>query len=285
MITFAAKDKMIMRIKSTFMSSVIYQDYTYFERPENSASNLQERINSDVNKVTENIMGHPKEVIMKIIEVCIRIAYAATLAPMDTIFLSVLPLPLLALANYKIEKFRSKHDDTSRKIREAGMASTMEVLSNPKTVRSFIMENEEAVAYSRSIAVVSKVSTRTTLITVTVGKAFWAVFVFNLGFINYLVAKNVADGTMDANNTTVFMITIAFHVLGSINDLMRIIPELIDMMKPLGRIANQLAAASTIEPNPNDPTHCPLEVVIKSDQELEAVMAQLSVTAAGTLCP
>ena len=57
---------------------------------------------------------------------------------------------------------------------------------------------------------------------------------------------------MDANNTTVFMITIAFHVLGSINDLMRIIPELIDMMKPLGRIANQLAAASTIEPNPNE---------------------------------
>ena len=61
LLLMSAKRKFTMELKSKFMECLIFQDYEYFEK--HGASTLQNRLNSDVVAVCENLLTLPKEFI------------------------------------------------------------------------------------------------------------------------------------------------------------------------------------------------------------------------------
>ena len=252
---------------------MIFQDYSYFEQ--HGAGPLQERLNTDVSKVTESVMTLPKELVLSIMKILMKIQYAATFAPMQVVLYAVLPIPLIAEGNRRLTNYRSRKNETGRKISEEATVGTMEVISNIKTVRGFAMEHDESVRYRRSISLQNALVQQTSLISMTTEKAFWNLFICNLGLTAYMCASEVAAGNMDKSQVVNFMINIGCFVFFEFQGLFKLLPRLVDILLPLNRIAVHLDSQSKIEPNPNDPAHCPFEAVCHSAEECSQLIAKL----------
>lgn len=100
-------------------------------------------------------------------------------------------------------------------------------------------------------------------------------FVTNLGVTSYACASEVAAGNMERDQVVNFMIQVACHVFFEFQGLIQMLPRIVDMLMPLSRIAVHLDSQSKIEPNPNDPAHCPFEVVCNSAEECKQLISKL----------
>lgn len=268
-----AQQKFTMKLKATFMKCMVFQDYAYFEK--HGAGTLQERLNSDVQKVTDSVMSLPKDFLLTIARIIMKVAYAASFAPLNAVIVAVAPLPLIAEGNRRLTNYRARKNETGRKISEQATVGTMEVISNIKTVRGFAMEHDESVRYQRSISLQNVLVQNTSLVSQTTDSFFWMLFIGNLGLTSYACASEVAAGNMEQSQVVNFMINVGCFVFFQFQGLIQMLPRIADMLLPLNRIAVHLDSQSKIEPNPNDPTHCPFEVVCSSEAECKKILSQL----------
>mmetsp|Transcript_148094 Transcript_148094/g.258357 ORF Transcript_148094/g.258357 Transcript_148094/m.258357 type:complete len:1030 (+) Transcript_148094:61-3150(+) len=268
----AAKRRFSLSLKESFMETMMFQDYAYFAR--HGAGALQERLNTDVERVSESLLSLPKDFISTCLVILMKIAYASSYAPISTVCVALCPIPIIAEGNRQLTKYRGRQEERGRKIAEQATAGTMDVISNIDVVRAFAMEKEETVRYRRSLQLQTILVERTALVSCFTERCFFFLFIANLGLSSYACAAKVATGEMDKNQVVNFMINIGVFCFFEMQNIFRMLPQLTKVLLPLNRIVTHLSSESKIEPNPNDPQRCPIEVIAKKKEEVAELFEQ-----------
>eukprot|EP00746_Dinoflagellata_sp_MGD_P090748 gnl/MRDRNA2_/MRDRNA2_35865_c0_seq1.p1 gnl/MRDRNA2_/MRDRNA2_35865_c0~~gnl/MRDRNA2_/MRDRNA2_35865_c0_seq1.p1 ORF type:complete len:1032 (+),score=251.92 gnl/MRDRNA2_/MRDRNA2_35865_c0_seq1:100-3195(+) len=261
------------KLKLKFMETLMYQDFEYFEK--HGAGSLQHRLNSDVERVSESLLRLPRDVIVHNWRLAMQIAVCFRLAPLDVVLVALAPIPIIAWGSRKLMKYSRKAQERGRKVQEAAMSGTHDVIQNIKTVRGFATEDFEILKYKRASDYTAVLQGRSVVVEAGCARLFFTIFLCNVAFVAYLCAAKVASGAMKAEDVGVVCVLIGLHIQGGINHNFELLPKVMEMLIPLYRIIDHFSAESKIEPNPNIPGTGPTKVFVNSLQEMQTICKSL----------
>lgn len=153
---------------------------------------------------------------------------------------------------YFIKTMHRLHE-RGRKVSDNVVASTNEMIKELRTVRSFAMEHEEAEEYKQQSAYRSSIEEWSSVIhhvcfIAPLVLMFFAVRISAL----YLGGTYIASGMLTVG-MTVQLGSSADNLQHNMRQLMELIPDLVKVTGPIGRICDALNPRSTIEPCPGEP--------------------------------
>ena len=138
----------------------MYQDYEYFTK---NSSTLQSRISSDANQVGENLLEVPKDALMAVIMISIKLYVCLSLAPWRVVFYCLAPIPCLAFINKKCMEHGDREDEKGRRVAEQATSGIIDVLKNMKTVRFFANEADEIARFRASVELQANITQKCSL--------------------------------------------------------------------------------------------------------------------------
>ena len=128
------------------MTSILRQDREYFDF--HQAGVLQERLNHDTWMVSEHLIQHPKNLVVKTFKVLVRLTVMASISPKLFLVSMSIPVPLSIFMSWVgVERVR-KLDRKISKVNDLAAAGTIDVLKEMTTVRQFAMEEKEQSKYA-----------------------------------------------------------------------------------------------------------------------------------------
>jgi ABC-type multidrug transport system fused ATPase/permease subunit len=140
-----------------------------------------------------------------------------------------------------------------RKIGEAVAANTIEVLKEIRTVREFAMEQDETDKFAANSAYRRDIEQYASAMHHIVLIAPLCCLFEGMRFLSvYLGGNFVASNKMTAGQA-VMAAGLAGDMCHIVRSLFDILPEIISMLQPLGRVCDTLGAVPTIEPYPGQP--------------------------------
>jgi len=268
-----AKQQFTMQLKTRFMECMVFQDFEYFEK--HGTGVLQDRLNSDVAKVTESLLSLPKEMICIVIAMLTQLSRILFLAPMKIVLVALIPIPIIAFTNNRIQKFARRENEKGRKVSELAVSGTMDVLSNIQTVRTFAMERDEVIRFKHSGELQSSLSRKTEVVVMLAMHTCHFLLLSNVGCLSYLCASSVSAGTMKLNDVGVFLLQVGLHFTCRFQHFFDLVPQVLKMLDPLYRVVEHLNAESKIEPNPNIKGCGPIRLTVGSKEELTSTLSKL----------
>lgn len=238
-----------LRVRSEVMRCMVRQDIAFFDIFPSGI--LQERLNTDAEMLAGKFFELPKDVVEKVLKLISNASVVFNLRR-QLFWLIFVPLPIVSVVQYFIFKFMEKIGERQRKIAEHAAAGTLEVLKEIRTVREFAMEVEEAEkfhvnsSYRAGIEefgqAMNNIVFMAPLICIFVGSRMSSTY-FAGAFVS---AKSMTVGQ------AIQVGFIADHMQHVIRDLMMMVPEIVKIMSPLGRVCDMLASEPKIEPRPSD---------------------------------
>lgn len=270
-LVFKTTSRFCELLKSRLMECVMYQDYEYFAK---NASTLQSRISADTEKVGENLLQVPREALMAIARIVIKLLVCLSVAPWKVVFVCLAPIPFVSFVNRKCMQYGDAEEEKGRRVAEQANAGVLDVIRNMKTVRFFSNEAEELERFKASVALQASITQRCQMIQMSGVHFFIFCVTAEVGVASYVAGKAVASGDMKSEDVMVFAINM-LHQVHLWQNFFQQLPRLFKMQHPIKRIVSIMRAESKIEPNPNIETSLPVEKFVGSADELAAALADL----------
>jgi len=243
-----AKRRFTRALKSRFIECLMHQDFEYFEV--HGIGDLQARLNSDVDQVTQSLLQLPYQLSRTILGFLGSLVYTCQIVPYDLVLAAMLPLAIIAPTNQVLRRYISKQEEKLRKINENAMSGTMDAILNIEVVRGFATEREEICRYRQAGDIMAAFESSVQVWSGFSNGLIAFFFTANLGILSYLCAQRVSQGTIKIEDCGVFLIQIGLHATGRLMSILDMIPQVQKMMNPLYRVIDHLGAESKIEPNP-----------------------------------
>uniref|UniRef100_A0A7S4QJ93 ABC transporter n=1 Tax=Alexandrium monilatum TaxID=311494 RepID=A0A7S4QJ93_9DINO len=262
----------LKNLRTGVMRALLQQDFEYFDK--NPAGALQERLNRDAEKLGGNIIELPRDILGKVTCISLATYQVASVCPRKMFILAMLPLPLAAFMQHKLQKVIGSFDSRGRKLAEEAASSTAEVLKEIRTVRQFATERRETTRFGHAELMRAEVTETAAVITGAFDYLFGVVIVSGMIFTIYLGVGQVKAGQMSPSVLFDISIKLNHWVVFRIMDLIRLSPQVRLALEPLGRLCQLLQSAPKIEESGR---LRPLEVA--SAAELDAVMAKCETAA------
>jgi ABC-type multidrug transport system fused ATPase/permease subunit len=234
-----------IRVRGEVMRTILRQDFEYFDK--NPAGHLQERLNNDAEKLNRNLLHIPKELLTELTAVIANAAMVYSMAPTDMFLVAVLPLPLIAAGQWCILKSSQSLHRITRRLGEEAASSTAQVLSEIKTVREFVMEEEEAQRYTASGMVGAKIDEACQSRAGFCGHAMCMLHLTGEAITLLLGVSKVASGEMSAGDLIAIMMMVSCMIGGKLRFIFERISDLALVIEPAGRICDLLTSEPKIE--------------------------------------
>merc|ERR1719261_69170 len=210
---------------------------------------IQERINQDADSLSSKFFHLPIEIVSSGLRLLTNSLAIYHLRP-ELLFYCVAPIPVLAMLQMKFIKTMRRLHERGRKVSDKVVASTNEMIKELRTVRSFAMEHEEVEEYQQQSTYRSSIQEWSSVIhhvcfIAPLVLMFFAVRISAL----FLGGTYIVSGVLTVG-MTVQLGSSADNLQHNMRQLMELIPEILKVTGPIGRICDALNPRSTIEPVP-----------------------------------
>jgi len=236
-----------LKIRNQVMENMVRQDMRFFDV--NPSGLLQERLNNDAEQLSSRIFHLPirlTDCFFRMLA-CIYVLYSLE---KSLFIVVVIPIPIIAVSTHFIIKFMRKLGQRQRKIGENVAANTMEVLKEIRTVREFVMENEEAEKFAANSAYRCQIEQYASgMHHIILIAPLCCLFEGMRFYCTYLGGTFVAAGSLTPGQA-VMAAGLAGDMTHIIRSCFDIIPEIVNTLQPLGRVCDMLSYTPTIEPHP-----------------------------------
>ena len=243
-----------LALRDQVMRSILRQDREYFDL--HQAGVLQERLNRDTGMLSQTLIQQPKRFMSLITRLLAKFGYMYVKSKSLFYKAVLIPVPITCILAWAGVELVRKLNRKIHKVNETAAAGTIDVLKEMTTVRQFAMEQQEHEKYS-----VTNLFRRTLQRNLDTGRIFtWGLI--GVGFwgtqiyVTYEGMKLVIQGLLSP--TELLIIGINLHdLIGAIRALIDLVPQMIEMMEPIERVAATLDAVPRIEPHPDLPPKKP----------------------------
>ncbi len=139
------ESKLQLELRQAVMGALLSQDREYFDHHQTGV--LQERLNSDTEKLASTIIQQPKNLISAITRVVAKSIFLHRASP--SLFWTgiCIPVPFCVILNTLAWGWVRKADQKISRVNDHANGSTAEILREINTVRQFGMEREESRRY------------------------------------------------------------------------------------------------------------------------------------------
>jgi hypothetical protein len=134
-------------VRIAVLSAMMRQDTEYFDKT--TPGLLQDRLNRDTSELGKNLIDLPFATLRRGTRMAGAIVGVCYAMPLRLCVVALAPLLLMIPLQYFIFKLQRKTRSRSRKVEQAVVASTSQLLREVKTVRQFAMEPQESARYAR----------------------------------------------------------------------------------------------------------------------------------------
>jgi len=260
-----AQGKIGSAVRNGVMKALLSQDYEFFDKTPSGI--LQERLNTDAEKLADNLINLPKRIISGLLRISLALVMVYNAVPATMFYLSIAPLPIVVLLQRKTQKWQRRMEDRKRKITEEASSSTAEVLTWLKTVRQFSNERHEAANFARCEVMGTEIEEDTRLLTGLMGRIFGITIIGGLGLTMFVGAGYVKSGLLSSMELTDVSFKINFMIVFPARELIEELPKLTKLFVPFGRVCDLLQASPNIEDKEG-----PFKVVCNSSAELSYIL-------------
>ena len=141
----SVESKLQLELRQAVMGALLSQDREYFDHHQTGV--LQERLNSDTEKLASTIIQQPKNLISAITRVVAKSIFLHRASP--SLFWTgiCIPVPFCVILNTLAWGWVRKADQKISRVNDHANGSTAEILREINTVRQFGMEREESRRY------------------------------------------------------------------------------------------------------------------------------------------
>jgi len=231
-------------LNNNIMASITQQDTQFFDF--HTTGILNERLGRDCSALSTYMFRVPRD-ILRITAHCIGIMY--TIVQIDsTIFCyAVLPIPILIIVQRYLIRYMRKVSERMNKMNEKTATSNQELLKEIRTVREFVMEKQETRNFITWNQRKQGISQAKDVINSGCWSAIWMGFSLMRLYCFYIGGQKMMEKTLTYGQT--LQIAAGFMtIMHCMRHLASIIPGLINMLRPLGRINELLSSKPVIEP-------------------------------------
>ena len=246
------------KVRIEVLRGVLRQDTVYFDIHPTGV--IQERLNHDADELAGKIFHLPMELVHNTMVIISNSATVYAIKP-ELFWIIIAPLPIISLMQKAFIKKMEKMHERGRRVAEHVVANTNEMVRELRTVRSFAMEAEEADNYTVNsqyktdidewASVVHLVFFISPLITMFIGMRFFALATAG----SFVVSDGLTVGMAIQTGNC------ADHLQHCVRGMLDMIPNIVKVRGPVGRVCDALNAKPTIEPYPGMPPK--LKVPIK----------------------
>jgi ABC-type multidrug transport system fused ATPase/permease subunit len=236
-----------LKIRNSVMANMIRQDMKFFDFYPSGL--LQERLNNDAEQLSSKLFHLPLRLLESFCRLLSCVIMLYSMHP-KFFYVVIIPIPIISVCCNFIIRYMRTLGQRQRKIGEHVAANTMEVLKEIRTVREFCMEGEEADKFAASSAYRAEIEQYASAMHhIILISPLCCLFEGMRFFCTYLGGTFVVSGEL-----TVGQAVMAAGLAGDMTHILRsffdIIPEIVQILQPLGRVCDMLSAKPRIEPIP-----------------------------------
>jgi len=251
-----------LKVRNQVMANMVRQDMKFFDFYPSGI--LQERLNNDAEKLSSKMFHLPLRLVDSLFRLLSVVMMLYSLEP-QLFYVVVVPIPIIAVSSHYIIRFMQKLGQRQRKIGEHVAANTMEVLKEIRTVRDFAMEDEESDKFAASSAYRAEIEQYASgMHHIVLISPLCCMFEGMRFFCTYLGGQFVASAQLTPGQA-VMAAGLAGDMTHIVRSFFDIIPDIVTMIQPLGRVCDMLSATPKIEPYPGS------EPKLKPDTFLGAI--------------
>ena len=182
-------------LKRSLFQHLLRQDLEYFDR--NQPGTMQERLGGDTREIAQTIFSIPRTIVTNVVGVVTAFGMLWSTSRKLTLT-GMIALPIVVAGNFVLISYFRKMGRRMQNYRDITADSTIEVLSNVRTVRELVMEPEEVMNYSRSMVYQNALVDRLAYSFSISGSLFMGMFVFNHLLLMYVGGEMVSTGQIGA---------------------------------------------------------------------------------------
>jgi ABC-type multidrug transport system fused ATPase/permease subunit len=251
-----------LKVRNEVMANMVRQDMKFFDFYPSGI--LQERLNNDAEQLSSKLFHLPLRLLESFCRLLSCIIMLYSMHP-QLFYVVIVPIPIISVCCNYIIRYMRTLGQRQRKIGEHVAANTMEVLKEIRTVREFCMEGEEAEKFAASSAYRAEIEQYASAVHhIILISPLCCLFEGMRFFCTYLGGTFVVSGEL-----TVGQAVMAAGLAGDMTHIIRtffdIIPEIVNILQPLGRVCDMLSAKPRIEPIPGS------EPKLKPEQFMGAI--------------
>jgi len=231
-------------LSNNIMAAITQQDTQFFDF--HTTGILNERLGRDCSTLSNYLFRVPRD-ILRILAHCTGILY--TIIQIDrTIFCyAVFPVPFLVVAQRYLVVYMRKVSERMNKMNEKTATTNQELLKEIRTVREFVMEKQETRNFMAWNERKQNVSQASSVVHSGCWSAIWMSFMLLRLYCFYIGGQKMMEKTLTYGQT--LQIAAGFMtVMHCMRHLSNVIPDMIRMLRPLGRINKLLSSKPVIEP-------------------------------------
>jgi len=234
-------------VKSAVLRGVLRQDTVFFDVYPSGV--IQERLNHDANDLTSKCFHLPMSLLHMTL-IVISNAFAVYRIRPSLLWITMAPIPFVALVQRFFIAHMSRAHSRGRKIAERVVANTNEMIKELRTVRSFAMEGEEAERFDAQSQYRTQIMEETSIVHHCL---FLSPLV--LMFIGTRMLATYAGGTYVAEGVITVGMAVqvgnaADHLQHCVRHILEQLPEMMRVVGPVGRICDAISSRPLIEPCP-----------------------------------
>ncbi|KAG0499942.1 hypothetical protein HPP92_000014 [Vanilla planifolia] len=143
-----AGGKLIERIRSLSFEKVVYQEISWFDKPENSSGAIGAKLSSDASSV-KSLVGDTLALIVQNISTIIAAVIIALVANWKLALIILVIIPLVGLQGYAQMKFLHGFSADAKMMYEEASQVASDAVSSIRTVASFCAEEKVMDAYQK----------------------------------------------------------------------------------------------------------------------------------------
>jgi ABC-type multidrug transport system fused ATPase/permease subunit len=237
-----------LKVRNDVMANMVRQDMKFFDIYPSGI--LQERLNNDAERLSSKMFHLPLRLVDSFFRLLSCILMLWRLEP-QLFYTVVAPIPVIAVSSHFIIRYMKTLEERQRKIGEHVAANTMEVLKEIRTVREFAMEGEEAEKFAASSTYRAEIEQYASgMRHIVLISPLCCLFEGMRFLCTYLGGRFVFDGKLTPGEA-VMAAGLAGDMTHMIRSFFDIMPEVVSMLQPLGRVCAMLGATPRIEPRPD----------------------------------
>jgi len=239
-------------LQNAVLAGITKQDTEFFDF--NTSGVLQERLGRDVSNISNNIIYVPMHILRMICHGS-GILYVAWHIDREIFFYALIPIPILVFAQKKLINYMQRVSERMTKLNEKTATTNSELLKNIRTVREFVMEREETQNYFTWNERKREISEVRDVINSGCWSMIWMMFCLMRLCYFKIGGDKMLENTLSYGQ--VLQLTTGFMtIMHMMRHLSVIIPRLIRMLRPMGRICALLKQKPRIEHVPGKTYRC-----------------------------
>ena len=249
-------------VRTAVLRGVMRQDTVFFDVYPSGV--IQQRINHDAGMLAGKLFDMPLSLLHCCLHVVTNSIAIYTIQP-RLFYILVAPMPVISFVQRAFIRFMSRMHERTRKVSEHVAASTNEMVMQLRTVRSFAMEEEEAEMYGVNSQYKTEIEEYASIVHhVAFIAPLIMMFIGLEQFAGYMGGTYVAQKLVTVG-MAVQMQNCAGHLQHSTRAIMDMIPELLQVTAPIGRVCEMINSKPTIEPYPGQSPKLTIPIVGRID--------------------